>query len=238
MTAIGVFSDGTQVQLTGVSWRTNSARYAMVSSTGVLRTKKTTNQPVVVYARLNGITGQTNITISNMTIASVQLTPATPTIAVGTTQQFALIGTFSDGVTTVDLTPSARWQTSNYAEAVIDRSGIASGLAAGTVTITATYKGLSPTTATLIVSNATIQSINVTPASPTVALGGLQQFAATGLFSDGSTQDITSVSQWTSSTPTVAVIKQTGLASSASHGQTTINATFKGVTGSTTLNVN
>jgi hypothetical protein len=238
MTAIGVFSDGTQIPLSGVSWRTTSAKYAMVSGTGVVRTKKATNQPVVVYARLNGITGQTNITISSMTIASVQLTPATPTIAVGTTQQLSLIGTFSDGVTTVDLTPSARWQTSNYQDAVINRSGIANGLAAGTVTITATYKGVTPATATLTVSNATIQSISLAPASPTVALGGLQQFAATGLFSDGSSQDITTVSQWTSLTPIVAVVNQTGLASSASHGQTTINSTFKGVTGSTTLNVN
>jgi len=238
MTAIGLFSDGSQIPLSGVSWRTNSARYAMVSSTGVVRTKKATSQPVFVYARLNGITGQANITISNMTIASVQLTPATPTIAVGTTQQFSLIGTFSDGVTTVDLTPSARWQTSNYQDAVVNRSGIASGLAAGTVTITATYKGLAPATAALTVSNATIQSISLAPATPTVALGGLQQFAATGLFSDGSSQDITAVSQWTSSTPTVAVVNQTGLASSASHGQTSINSTFKGTTGSTTLNVN
>jgi uncharacterized protein YjdB len=239
LTAIGVFSDGSQiVNLPGVSWRTQSAKYAMSAGNGVIRTKKANNNPVAVYARLNGITGQTTITISSMTITAVQLTPATPTIAVGTTQQFALIGTFSDGTTTVDLTASARWQTSNYLDAVINRSGIASGLAPGTVTITGTYKGLAPSTATLTVSNATIQSINVTPASPTVALGGLQQFAATGLFSDGSSQDITAVSQWTSSTPTVAVIKQTGIASSASHGQTSINATFKGTTGSTTLNVN
>jgi uncharacterized protein YjdB len=238
LTAIGVFSDGTQVPLSGVTWRTNSARYAMVSSTGVVRTKKSANQPVVVSASLNGITGKTNVTVSNMTIASVQLTPVNSTIAAGTTQQFALMGTFSDGVTTVDLTPSARWQTSNYQDAVINRSGLVSGLAAGTVTITGTYKGQAPATATLTVSNAIIQGISVTPASPTIPLGGLQQFAATGSFSDGSTQDVTAVSQWSSSIPTTAVVNAAGLASSASHGQTNINATFKGVTGSTSLNVN
>jgi hypothetical protein len=36
----------------------------------------------------------------------------------------------------------------------------------------------------------------------------------------------------------VAVVNQTGVASSASHGQTNINATFKGVSGSTLLTVN
>ena len=140
-------------------------------------------------------------------------------------------------MTTVDLTPSARWQTSNYQYAVINRQGLVTGVTAGSATITGTYSGTSATT-TLTVSNATVQSITVTPASPTIALGSMQQFAASGLFSDGSTQDITSISTWTSSTPTVAVVNAHGLASSATHGQTTISATFRGVPGSTLLNVN
>lgn len=238
MTAIGVFSDNSQEKLTGVSWHTTSARYAIVSGTGLLRTKKSTNQPVSIYASLNGITGQTTVTVTSMTIQSLDLTPATPTIAVGTTQPFSLVGTFSDGVTKVDLSSSARWQTSNYQDAVITKSGVASGLAVGSVTITGSYGGLTPATATLTISNATIQSISVTPSSPTIALGSSQQFAAMGSFSDGTTQDITTVSQWTSSTPTVAVISKTGLASSATHGQTNVNATFSGTTGTTLLTVN
>jgi trimeric autotransporter adhesin len=106
------------------------------------------------------------------------------------------------------------------------------------VTISGSINGQTPATATLTVSNATIQTITVTPAMPTIALGGLQQFAASGMFSDGSTEDITSVVTWSSSTPTVAVVNQNGVASSATHGQTTINATFKSVTGSTVLSVN
>jgi uncharacterized protein YjdB len=238
LTAIGLFSDGSQVVLSGVSWHTTSAKYAMVNGSGVLRTKKATNQPVTIYARLNGITGTTPLTITSMTIQSVAVAPSTPTIAVGTQQQFSLIGTFSDGVTTVDLTASARWQTSNYQDAVINRQGVATGVAAGTVTITGSINGQSAGTASLTISNATIQSITVTPDTPTIALGGLQQFAASGLFSDGATQDITSAVTWSSSTPTVAVVNQKGVASSATHGQTNINATFKGVTGSTLLSVN
>jgi hypothetical protein len=233
-----LFSDGSQVVLSGVSWHTTSAKYAMVNGSGVLRTKKATNQPVTIYARLNGITGTTPLTITSMTIQSVAVAPSTPTIAVGTQQQFSLIGTFSDGVTTVDLTASARWQTSNYQDAVINRQGVATGVAAGTVTITGSINGQSAGTASLTISNATIQSITVTPDTPTIALGGLQQFAASGLFSDGATQDITSAVTWSSSTPTVAVVNQKGVASSATHGQTNINATFKGVTGSTLLSVN
>ena len=238
LTATGNFSDGSHLVLSGVSWRTSSAKYAMVSGSGVVRTKKSSNKVVPVSASLNGITGTTQLTITSMTVQSLSLTPSNATMAVGTTQPFALIGTFSDGVTTVDLTPSARWQTSNYHYAVINRSGIATGLGAGSVTITGSYQNLTPATTTLTVSNATIQSITVTPASPTIALGSMQQFAAMGLFSDGSTQDITAVSQWTSSTPTVAVVNKTGRAFSATHGQTNINATYKGTTGTTLLTVN
>jgi trimeric autotransporter adhesin len=238
LTAIGTFSDNSQLVLSGVSWHTSSNRYAMINGSGVLRTKKATNQPVTVYATLNGITGTTNLTITSMLIKLLKLQPATPTIAVGTTQQMSLIGLFSDGVTSVDLTASARWQTSDYAVAVINRQGIAAGVAAGTVTITGTVNGHAPATATLTVSNATIQSIIVTPANPTIALGSSQQFAASGSFSDGSTQDITSVVTWTSSTPTVAVVNQKGVAASASHGTTNINATLTGITGSTQLTVN
>jgi len=238
LTAIGTFSDGSQLVLSGVSWHTSAARYAMVNGSGILRTKKSSNKAVTVSATLNGVTGTTSVTITSMTIQALTINPIAPTIAVGTTRQFALLGLFSDGVTTVDLTASARWQTSNYLDAVINRQGIATGVAAGTVTISGSINGQTPATATLTVSNATIQSITVTPALPTIALGSAQQFAAIGLFSDGSSQDITSVVTWTSSTPTVAVVNQNGVASSATHGQTNINATFKGVTGSTLLSVN
>lgn len=238
LTAIGTFSDGSQIVLSGVSWRTTSAKYAMISGSGVLRTKKATNKPVTVYARLNGITGQTTLTITSKTIQSLAITPSPATVAMGTTVPFTLTATLSDGVTMVDLTASARWQTSNYQDAVVNRQGVATGVAVGTVTITASVNGQTPATATLTVSNATIQSITVTPANPTIALGGMQQFAASGLFSDGSTQDITSSAAWTSSTPTVVVVNQKGLASSATHGQTNINATLQGKTGSTLLSVN
>ena len=237
MTATGVFSDGSEIVLSGVSWHSTSPRFAMVTGTGLVRTKKSSSKAVQITASLNGITGSTNLTVSSMTIQSLSILPATPTMAAGTTLPFSLVGTFSDGVTTVDLTPSARWQTSNYQDAVINRSGVATGVAAGSVTITGSYLASSATT-TLTVSNATIQSISVTPANPTIGLGSMEQFAASGSFSDGSTQDISTIVQWTSSTPTVAVVNSTGLASSATHGQTNINATLQSVTGSTQLTVN
>lgn len=238
LTAVGNFSDGSQLALSGVSWHTNTGRYAIVMGNGILRTKKTGGKSATVYATLNGVTGQTTVTITSMTVQTLSISPSSATIAIGTKLPFTLTGTLSDGVTQVNLTASARWQTSNYQDAVISSQGVASGVSAGNVTISATVNGVASATASLAVSKATIQSITVNPAIPTIGLGSMQQFTATGLFSDGSTQDITSVSLWTSSTPTVAVINQSGLASSASYGQTTIGATFGTSSGSTILSVN
>jgi hypothetical protein len=83
-------------------------------------------------------------------------------------------------------------------------------------------------------------SIAVTPANPAIFLPlgqTTQQFAATGTYSDGSTQNLTNTATWTSSAPGVATISTTGLASAVALGQTTIEAASGGIEGSTTLNV-
>lgn len=232
-TAIGVFSDGSTIPLSGVSWNASRASVAKINSQGVVRTKKAGT--VTIRAKLNGITGSTTVTVSSSALTSLTLSPVNATIAVGTAQQFALIGSYGSGPL-VDLSSSAYWQTSNYKEAVITSAGLASGLATGQVTITATYKLQSDQT-TLTVSSASISSISVSPSAPSIVLGAMEPFTATGTFSDGSTQDITLLSQWTSSNPVVAVVNNIGVASSASQGSTNINATFKAHTGTTVLSV-
>jgi hypothetical protein len=147
-----------------------------------------------------------------------------------------LTGTFGDG-TQVDLSRSAYWQTSNYHDAVISNSGLATGITTGQVTITATFRSLTDQT-TLIVSGASIVSVSVTPLAPSIALGSVQQFTATGNFDDGTSQDITSISQWKSSNPTIAIVNRTGLAISAGHGISNITSTFKTTTGTAVLTVN
>ena len=208
------------------------------TASGVVRTKRANSQPVYVYAKLNGVTGKTQITTTSMSLQSLALAPADSTIAVGTTQALSLTGIFSDGSTKVDLTASARWQTSNYLAVVINSSGVATGVAPGTATITASWGSLAPVAAELTVSSATVQSITITPATPTIGLGSQQPFTATATFSDGSSQDVTNLAHWTSSAPNVAVVAQHGIASSTGQGEANIVAMFHGVSGSAVLSVN
>jgi uncharacterized protein YjdB len=89
----------------------------------------------------------------------------------------------------------------------------------------------------VVFASASLTSIAVAPASPTIGTGATQQFSATGTFADGSTQDITSQVSWTSSNTAVATIGASGLATGVSAGTSTIQATQGSVVGSATLTV-
>lgn len=82
-----------------------------------------------------------------------------------------------------------------------------------------------------------LDHIVVEPADPIVLVGDGQVFSATGVFTDVTSQNLTSVAIWDSSTPTVASITSTGDATALLEGTTTISATRNGITGSTVLTV-
>jgi len=83
----------------------------------------------------------------------------------------------------------------------------------------------------------TLSAITVNPSAPAIAPGATQQFAATGTYSDASTQSLTAQVIWTSSNLSVATISATGLATGAGLGTTTISATLGAIHGSATLTV-
>jgi large repetitive protein len=59
---------------------------------------------------------------------------------------------------------------------------------------------------------------------PQISKGQVEQFKATGTYTDGSTQDLTTSSKWTSSAPGVATINGLGTATSLADGETIIQA--------------
>ena len=69
-------------------------------------------------------------------------------------------------------------------------------------------------TATLSVTAPALTAISVTPANSSLALGLSQQLIATGIYTDGSTQNLTGSVTWSSSVSGIASINSTGLASS------------------------
>ncbi len=194
-----------------------------------------------ISATFNDVTGSTTLTVSSATLVSIDVTPATPSIARGLSQQFTATGTYTDS-TTQDLTTSATWASSDTTKASISNAsgsqGFASSGEVGSTSISATFNGVTGSTA-LTISSATLVSIGVTPATPSIAKGISQQFTAIGIYTDATTQDLTTSATWASSDTKKASISNAGgsqgFASSEEVGSTSISATFNGVTGSTTL---
>jgi hypothetical protein len=79
----------------------------------------------------------------------------------------------------------------------------ATAVSVGSTTITATQGSISAST-TLSVTSATLNSISVTPAASSVAVGQSQQLKAIGVYSDGSTADLTGCAAWSTSGPEAA----------------------------------
>ncbi|MGH9773634.1 MAG: beta-propeller fold lactonase family protein [Candidatus Acidiferrales bacterium] len=117
--------------------------------------------PLLVLSGLPGCT--VFISTNGSTVRSIQITPANPTISVGSRQQFTANVTFGDGITIQVDSISAIWASSNPFVATINDSGLASGLKPGTATITGTFDNVSGST--LLTVSASPQARSVVSAS-------------------------------------------------------------------------
>ncbi len=242
-TATGYYADLTTANLTSqVTWSSSATTVATINSQGLA--SSVAAGTTTITATLTGISGSTSLTVVNPpppppppTLQSITVTPANQTIDVGATEQYTAIGHYSDG-STLNLTNQATWSTTDNTVAPIGAQGLATGVAAGSVTISATYSGVTGSTTLTVVTPPppppppTLTSLVVTPANPTIYVGQAQQFTATAHYSDGSTRNVTSLATWSSSVTTVATISGSGLASSVAVGTTTIGATWSGLSGS------
>jgi len=79
-----------------------------------------------------------------------------------------------------------------------------------------------------------LDTVQVTPATQSAAVGQTAQFTAVGTYGNAdhsSTQNLTSAVSWTSSTPSVATVSASGVATAVSAGSTIITASATGYNG-------
>jgi hypothetical protein len=83
-----------------------------------------------------------------------------------------------------------------------------------------------------------LTSITISPAAPSVAVGGTINLSAKGTYDNNNTKDITSSVTWAPNNPAVATVTNKGVVTGVSNGSTTIQATASnGVTASVTVAV-
>jgi len=186
----------------------------------------------------NGVADAATLVVAQQ-VTAIEVTPPTVTLAaLGATQAFAATARDANGFAVAGTTFA--WSSADPATATVDpASGIATAIANGTVTITATANGVSDVSgsATLTVAQV-VASVEVTPAEATlVGAGETVQFQATARDANG--QIVTNaVFVWASSDSLAATVDAaTGLATAVAAGHTTITATSGGIVGSASLTV-
>jgi hypothetical protein len=123
-----------------------------------------------------------NLVVSTgaVTLKSIAVTPTSPAIVKGDTQQFTATGTYSDG-STKNITTSVTWASGTTSVATISAGGLATGAGVGMSNITASLSGVtSPADALTVTASAgppTVVSV-----SPSSGSGLTQTF--TGVYSD------------------------------------------------------
>ncbi len=242
LTVTGTFSDSSTQDLTAQAvWSSSDFQVMAVSNAAGSVGLVTASQAgtATVTATLLGLSASCDVTVTTATLQGISLSQPSATIAAGYEVQFTATGNYSDG-SKHDVTGAATWSSSDGAVAAVSSvsgmQGLASGIAAGTATITAALSGLS-TSAPVTVTDALLTAIAVAPDLPTVPAGVKVPFTATGIFSDQTSQNLTSQVTWATADSTVATITAAGLAQGALAGATTISATLGSLSGSTTITV-
>lgn len=228
MTATATYSDGSTADITSsASWKSDDTSTATLTSGGLL-TGIAANATTISATQAGIDSNTANVTVSAAEVIAVQVTPPLVSIYEGSDQQLEAIATYSDA-TSADVTSTASWKSMDTATATITAAGLLNGVAVDETTFTATYDSVVSNEASVVVKEAIISTIVVTPAPVSIAKGQIVQLKATATYNDGSTEDITSSATWASDDTTVATIVS-GLVSGIKVDSTTVTASKAGVT--------
>jgi trimeric autotransporter adhesin len=188
---------------------------------------------VTATSSTGSITGTAVLTVLPAVLVAITVSPLAGNVPAGETEQFSATGVYSDA-TTQNITDSVTWASTDTSAATVSNAsgsqGVVTGVTTGASTITATDPSTSVEgVAAVTVLPAVLVAITVSPVDPSVALYGTQQFTATGLYSDASTENITDSVTWSSSDTGEASISNTpgsqGLATGLATGDVVITAT-------------
>ncbi|HEV8305296.1 MAG TPA: Ig-like domain-containing protein, partial [Gemmatimonadales bacterium] len=169
-------------------------------------------------------------------VASVAVAPATASVAVG--QTVSLAATPKDSTGRALVARIVTWASSAPAVATVDGSGMVTGVAAGTATVTATSEGQSGAAVVTVVaaSAASVASVTLTPAAANVGVGQAVGLIATLKDANGNAL-IGRVVTWVSSVPAMATVNGSGLVTGVTAGAATVTASSEGRSGAAAITV-
>src|SRR5262249_20103817 len=156
------------------------------------------------------INATASLSVSSATLLSISIAPPAPVLANGTAVQMSATGLYTDG-SSQDLTVDITWSTDDASIAFSDTvPGLLLAQGVGSGTVTAALGGVSAITPARV-TDATLTSLSISPAAPTFPVGTSISLTARGFYSDGSSQDLSSLVSWASADEaTIAVSNTSG----------------------------
>ncbi|MBI5518416.1 MAG: Ig-like domain-containing protein [Deltaproteobacteria bacterium] len=233
VTVTGTYSDGTTADVTAMATWTSSN--AMVATALAGRVTAVAPGMATVTARVGMLSATAAVTVPTATVTAVNITPSAAMTSTGGSAAFRAEAVLSDG-TRQDVTATAAWATSDASIATVSATGVATGVRPGVVTVTATV-AMARGMASLTVTAATLRSIQVSPMDPTVSVGASVRFTATGIYSDGSSSDITAAVAWATSSSATVSVDAAGNGRALGAGTSVVTASVGMLSGSTTVTV-
>jgi uncharacterized protein YjdB len=230
LTATPYGSDGQALTGRTVTWTTNAATVATVSSSGLVTGVSAGN--AVITAAVEGKTGTANVTVQ-VQISTITISPSSATVNVAWTTTLTATARNSNGqaISGVQFT----WSSSNTSVATVSSAGVVTGVAPGNATISASAGGKTGTAA-ITVQLAPVDRIVVTPANPTVNIGQTVQLTAT-LYDQRNNVLTGRTVTWSSADVSKATVSNNGLVTALKKGTVAITASSGGKSGSTTITI-
>ncbi|MFN7133743.1 MAG: Ig-like domain-containing protein, partial [Myxococcales bacterium] len=138
LVATGVYSDRSTHDITSdVTWASSDASIVSVDGGELLGVDEGS---ATVSAEHEGVRGEVVVSVTAAELTALQITPAAPSLPIGTTLELKATGVYSDS-STQDLTDQVSWTSSSTALATVGNTagqkGRLTGVAKGTATITA-----------------------------------------------------------------------------------------------------
>jgi trimeric autotransporter adhesin len=157
-----------------VTWASLNTSFATVSATGLVTSVGVGTAGIT--ATSGGKSGFAEVTINQVPVGSVTITPQNDTVSVGAQKQLAVTVVDANGHTITN--PAVTWTSTNNGTAIVSSTGLVQGVATGTVSIIAASGGKADTNTTLVVQ-ASVATVNVSIGSSTIAVGGTTVVTAT-----------------------------------------------------------
>lgn len=215
-----------------VNWKSNKGGVATVSASGLVTAQGL--GAAVITATVEGQQGFASVTVANVPVSSVVVTPTPDTLQLG--QAIQLTAQTFDSVGNPLTGRIISWDTDNSSVAIVSSNGRVVSQGIGTANITATSEGKVGTAAVVVIA-VPVASVTVSPPNKTMNVGDTATFTATTKDAQGHV--LTGrVIAWSSDNTAVATVDTTGLVTAVAPGSANITATSEGQSGSSAVMVN